>query len=127
MDKCVGKWKYETNVLQIFSKLEFFIYQKDQFGNLVPGLYPFDARVIKKSNNLSIPISDIFFSEAEPGIQLLSFVVDEPGDFMLVVFDDVKKENISDTPYEFTVFVGKFNFPDFKASSFIHVDIVKLF
>ncbi|XP_058067826.1 protein GAMETE EXPRESSED 2 isoform X2 [Magnolia sinica] len=103
---CVAKWSYETNALQIFSKLEIFIHQQDWFGNLVPILFPFDARVVEKAMNLSIPVSDIYFEEASQGIQLLSFTVSEPGNFTLTIFDDVGGESISNMPYEYTVFVG---------------------
>ncbi|XXG51751.1 hypothetical protein AAC387_Pa03g0252 [Persea americana] len=103
---CLAKWKYETNALQIFSKLEIFIHQQDQFGNLVPDFYSFDARIVEKSTNLSIPVADSYFQEVAHGIQLLSFVVSEPGDLMLTVFDPKTSESISNTPYDFTVFIG---------------------
>ncbi|CAL9041571.1 unnamed protein product [Musa banksii] len=101
-----GEWKYRTNFFQVFSKLEIFIYQKDQFGNLVPGFYPFDARVVEKATNLSIPIADLFFEEVAQGTQLLSFVVSEPGEFMLIIFDAKLHESIWNMTYDFSVFIG---------------------
>ncbi|PIA61321.1 hypothetical protein AQUCO_00300691v1 [Aquilegia coerulea] len=104
--KCLAKWNYETNALQIFSKLEIFIHQLDQFGNLVPGLYEFDVRVIEKETSLSIPIADLYFNEVAPGIQYFSFSVIEPGDFLLIISDMKRNQTISNMPYPFTVFVG---------------------
>ncbi|KAI3966660.1 hypothetical protein MKW92_047731 [Papaver armeniacum] len=106
ISNCLAKWNYDTNVLQIFSKLEIFVYQQDEFGNLVPGLYDFDALVIEKETKLSIPIPDLHFKEVAPGIQLLSFSVFEPGDFVLSIFDMEQNLSISHMPYNFTVFVG---------------------
>ncbi|KAL5701321.1 hypothetical protein ACHQM5_026668 [Ranunculus cassubicifolius] len=103
---CLAKWNYDTNVLQIFSKLEIFIHQLDQFGNLVPGLYIFDVRVIEKETSLSIPIADLYFNEVDPGIQFFSFSMLEPGDFLLTIFDMKRNQTISNMPYNFTVFVG---------------------
>ncbi|CAA6672225.1 unnamed protein product [Spirodela intermedia] len=103
---CEGKWKYETNAIKIFSRLEFLIYQQDQYGNLVPGFYQFDAGVVQKETNLSIPIADLSFQETGGGVQLLSFLVIEPGSFMLRVFDAEKNWSISNTSYEYFVFVG---------------------
>ncbi|OVA13441.1 Filamin/ABP280 repeat-like [Macleaya cordata] len=104
--KCLAKWNYDTNALQIFSKLEIFIHQQDQFGNLVPGLYKFDALVVEKGTKLSIPIPDLHFKEVAPGIQLFSFSLFEPGEFLLAIFDMEQNQSISNMPYEFTVFVG---------------------
>ncbi|XP_038983820.1 protein GAMETE EXPRESSED 2 isoform X2 [Phoenix dactylifera] len=104
--KSVGKWKYGTNYLQIFSKLEIFIHQQDLFGNLVPGFFPFDARVVQKATNLSIPVADLFFQEVAQGIQLLSFIVSEPGEFVLTIFDSKLNTSISNMTYDFTVFIG---------------------
>ncbi|KAF5198877.1 Gamete expressed [Thalictrum thalictroides] len=104
--KCLAKWNYETNALQIFSKLEIFIHQLDQFGNLVPGLNEFDARVIEKETSLSIPIADLYFNEVAPGIQYFSFSVVEPGDFLLIISDMKRNQTISNMPCPFTVFVG---------------------
>ncbi|XP_026453766.1 protein GAMETE EXPRESSED 2-like isoform X1 [Papaver somniferum] len=106
ISNCLAKWNYDTYVLQIFSKLEIFVYQQDEFGNLVPGLYDFDALVIEKETKLSIPIPDLHFKELAPGIQLLSFSVFEPGDFVLSIFDMKQNQSISHMPYNFTVFVG---------------------
>ncbi|KAJ6366475.1 hypothetical protein OIU77_002959 [Salix suchowensis] len=70
---CEATWKFETNVWQIFSKMETFIHQKDKYGNLVLGFYEFDANVVEREMNLSIPLADMSFTEVMPGIQLCSF------------------------------------------------------
>ncbi|KAK9136848.1 hypothetical protein Sjap_007442 [Stephania japonica] len=106
ISKCTSKSKYDTNVFRIFSKLEVFIHQQDQFGNLVQGWNQFDADVVEKETNLSIPIPNLNFKEVEPGIQLLSFSVTEPGELLLSIFDMDKNQRISNMPYKFTVFVG---------------------
>ncbi|XP_020266792.1 protein GAMETE EXPRESSED 2-like [Asparagus officinalis] len=102
----LARWKYGASFLQIFSKLEIFIHQKDQFGNSVPGLYAFDARVVHKATNLSVPVADLFFQEVSEGVQLLSFSVTEPGEFMLTIFNAKLNESISNMPYQYTVFIG---------------------
>ncbi|KAG0458934.1 hypothetical protein HPP92_022062 [Vanilla planifolia] len=102
----IARWKYEINSLQIFSKLEIFIYQKDQFGNSVPGFYPFDARVVQKETGLSVPVADLSFEVVAYGVQLLSFAVSEPGEFALTIFKTKLNESISNAPYPFSVFVG---------------------
>lgn len=106
VSNCVATWNFGTNILQIFSKVKIFIRQQDQYGNLVPGLYAFDATVVEKNTNLSIPIADLIFEEVSPGIQLFSFGVLEPGNFILTIFDTKQNKNISNMPYDFTVFVG---------------------
>ena len=108
VSNCVATWNFGTNILQIFSKVEIFIRQQDQFGNLVSGLYAFDDQVVEKNTNLSIPIADLHFEEVSPGIQLFSFSILEPGDFILTIFDTKQNKSISDMPYDFTVFVGVF-------------------
>lgn len=105
---CVATWNFGTNVLQIFSKVEIFIHQQDQYGNLVSGLYAFDAQVVEKETNLSIPVADLHFEEVLPGIQLFSFSVLEPGNFILTIFDTKQNKSISNMPYDYTVFVGVF-------------------
>lgn len=105
---CVATWNFGTNVLQIFSKVEIFIHQQDQYGNLVSGLYAFDAQVVEKETNLSIPVADLHFEEVSPGIQLFSFSVLEPGNFILTIFDTKQNKSISNMPYDYTVFVGVF-------------------
>ena len=95
--------------MQIFSKLEIFIHQKDQFGNLVPGFYAFDARVVQKATNLSIPVADLFFQEVAEGIQSLSFALIEPGEFMLTIFNAKLNESICNMPCQYTVFIGMYN------------------
>lgn len=104
---CQGKWKYKTNAVKIFSRLESLIYQQDQYGNLVPGFYQFDAGVVQKETNLSIPIGDLSFQDTGGGVQLLSFLVTEPGSFVLRVFDAEKNWSISNTSYGYFVFVGR--------------------
>ncbi|KAK6930191.1 hypothetical protein RJ641_004285 [Dillenia turbinata] len=106
VSSCLAEWKYGTNLLQIFSKLEIFIHQRDFYGNLVPALYAFDAQVINKGTNLSVPVADLSFKEVTPGIQLFSFKVSEPGSFVLTIFDIERKKSILNMPYEYTVFLG---------------------
>ncbi|PKI46336.1 hypothetical protein CRG98_033279 [Punica granatum] len=101
---CTAEWKFETNSWQIFSKVEIYIRQLDRYGNLIPGLYEFDADVIEKEMNLSIPIPDLYFEEVSPGIQLFSFSAVESGNFSLTIFDEEHNKSISNMPYEFTVF-----------------------
>ncbi|XVE65590.1 hypothetical protein DITRI_Ditri08aG0012400 [Diplodiscus trichospermus] len=106
VSKCVAKWKFEFNAWQIFSKMEIHIYQLDQYENLVPGLYEFDADVVEEGTNLSIPVPDLQFEEVEPGIQLFSFTMSEPGNFLLTISDIKHSISISHMPYAYTVFVG---------------------
>lgn len=87
--------------------MEIFIHQLDQYGNLVSGLYPFDAEVVERDTNLSIPIADLHFEEVDPGIQLFSFGNYEPGNFLLTIYDAKHNKSISNMPYVYTVFVGK--------------------
>ncbi|PNX77005.1 hypothetical protein L195_g032965, partial [Trifolium pratense] len=65
--KCVAKLKIEHHVCHLSSKMEIFIHQLDQYGNLVSGLYPFDAEVVERDTNLTIPIADLHFQEVEAG------------------------------------------------------------
>ncbi|PON88358.1 1,4-alpha-glucan-branching enzyme [Trema orientale] len=109
VSNCVTKWNYEPNAWQLFSKMELFIHQQDQYGNLVPGLYEFDAEVVEKETNLSIPVPDLYFEEVEPGIQLFSFSNLEPGNFLLKISDIKHNKSISNMPYAYTVFVGYCN------------------
>ncbi|CAN6449712.1 unnamed protein product [Victoria cruziana] len=104
--KCFAKWNHETNVLQVFSLLEVFIFQQDAYGNLVPGWHSFDADITMKSTNLSVPITDTNFEEVRPGIQSLSFTATEPGDFILTIFDSLTMQNIFNMPYNYTVYIG---------------------
>jgi hypothetical protein len=106
--KSIGKWRHDTNIICIFSMLELLIYQKDGFGNPVPGIHPFDAWVVKKSSNLSVPIPDLKFREVAEGTQLLSFTVSEQGDFFLTVFDEGMNFSSSRLVYEYKVFIGMF-------------------
>ncbi|XAR57061.1 hypothetical protein NMG60_11025073 [Bertholletia excelsa] len=104
--KCEPIWNIETNSFQLFSKMETFIHQWDQYGNLVPGLYPFDVEVIERGTNLSMPVADLSTTEVIPGIQVVSFSLNEPGNFMLMISDKDQKEAIAKMPYNFTVFIG---------------------
>ncbi|XP_020533056.1 protein GAMETE EXPRESSED 2 isoform X1 [Jatropha curcas] len=103
---CLPKWKFETNAWQIFSKMEIFIYQQDQYENLVSGLHEFDADITEKETNLSIPISDLYFEEVVPGIQLFSFSLLEPGNFLLTISDLKHNKSISNMPFAYNVFIG---------------------
>ncbi|XP_059632750.1 protein GAMETE EXPRESSED 2 [Cornus florida] len=104
VSNCVTQWNVETNSFQIFSKMETFIHQRDQYGNLVPGSYAFNVEVVGKGTNLSIPIADMEFKEVVPGIQLVSFSLVEPGNFMLMISNKEQSNIISNTV--FTVFIG---------------------
>ncbi|KNA05819.1 hypothetical protein SOVF_186820 [Spinacia oleracea] len=106
VSKCTAKWKYGTNISQYQSEMEIFIYQLDQYGNLVPGFYPFDAEIFDKTTKLSIPVPDLNFRIFSPGIQLLSFRALEPGNFLLTVYDAKHNTSISNMPYEFIVSIG---------------------
>ncbi|GAV64153.1 Filamin domain-containing protein [Cephalotus follicularis] len=106
VSNCVAKWNFETIAWQLYSKMEIFIHQQDQHGNLVPGLYPFDADVVEKETNLTMPVADLHFEEVVPGIQLFSFSLLEPGNFLLTISDLKHNKSISSMPYAYTVFVG---------------------
>ncbi|KAF2300177.1 hypothetical protein GH714_010418 [Hevea brasiliensis] len=106
VSNCLPKWKFETNAWQIFSKMEIFIHQQDQYGNLVSGLYEFDADIIEKDTNLSIPVADLYFEDMVPGIQLFSFSLLEPGNFLLTISNLKHNRSISDMPFAYTVFIG---------------------
>ncbi|KAG5242094.1 protein GAMETE EXPRESSED [Salix suchowensis] len=106
VSSCEATWKFETNVWQIFSKMETFIHQKDKYGNLVLGFYEFDANVVEREMNLSIPLADMSFTEVMPGIQLCSFSLLEPGNFLLTISDTKHNRSISNMPFSFNVFIG---------------------
>uniref|UniRef100_A0A7N0UQ31 GEX2 N-terminal Ig-like domain-containing protein n=1 Tax=Kalanchoe fedtschenkoi TaxID=63787 RepID=A0A7N0UQ31_KALFE len=106
VSSCAAEWSLGTNVLQIFSKMELFIHQNDRYSNVVQGWYAFDAQVVEKGTNLSIPVPDLIFEEVVPGIQLLSSSLLEPGDFMLTIYNLEHNTSISGMPFEFTVYVG---------------------
>ncbi|KAI5446424.1 protein GAMETE EXPRESSED 2 [Lathyrus oleraceus] len=106
VSKCVANWKIEHHAWQLSSKMEIFIHQLDQYGNLVSGLYPFDVEVVERDTNLSIPIADLHFKEVEAGVQLFSFGNWEPGNFLLTIYDAKHNKSISNMPYVYTVFVG---------------------
>ncbi|XP_047312347.1 protein GAMETE EXPRESSED 2 isoform X1 [Impatiens glandulifera] len=106
MKNCVAKWKSDTQYFQLFSVMETFLHQRDQYGNLVPGFYDFDIEVFEKDTNLSMPISDLNSKEIVPGIMLFSFGLTEPGNFKLMISDNEQKNFISNMPFEFTVFIG---------------------
>ncbi|XP_048233557.1 protein GAMETE EXPRESSED 2 isoform X2 [Ricinus communis] len=106
VSNCLAKWKFETNIWQIFSKMEILIHQQDQYGNLVYGLYEFDADIIEKETNLSIPVADLQFEEVLPGIQLFSFSLLESGNFLLTISDAKHNRSINSMPFPYTVFIG---------------------
>lgn len=87
--------------------METFISKRDKFGNLVPGLYEFDIEVMEKGSKFSLPIRESGYKEVSPGIQSFSFTVVKPGDFILIISDNHKK-NIMNMPHEFSVYIGKF-------------------
>ncbi|KAE9598911.1 putative immunoglobulin-like protein [Lupinus albus] len=106
VSNCIAKWNIEPHAWQLASKMEIFIHQLDQYGNLVSGLYPFDAEVVERDTNLSIPIADLHFEEVDAGIQLFSFSNLEQGKFLLTIYDTKHNKSISNMPYVYTVFIG---------------------
>lgn len=100
-------WKSELNTWQIFSKMEILLHQRDRFGNLVSGFYEFDADVVGKETGLSIPVADFQFKYVDPGIQLMSFTLSEPGNFFLTLSDMEHNKSISSMPYEYTVYISQ--------------------
>ncbi|KAJ6991351.1 hypothetical protein NC653_019521 [Populus alba x Populus x berolinensis] len=106
VSNCEATWKFETNVWQIFSKMETCIHQKDKYGNPVLGFYEFDTNVVEKEMNLSVPLADMSFTEVMPGIQLCSFSLLEPGNFLLTISDTKHNRSISNMPFSFNVFIG---------------------
>ncbi|XP_043811486.1 protein GAMETE EXPRESSED 2-like isoform X7 [Manihot esculenta] len=106
ISNCLPKWKFETNAWQIFSKMEIFIHQQDQYGNLVSGLYEFDADIVERETNLTIPVADLHFEDVVPGIQLFSFSLLEPGNFLLTISDLEHNRSIANMPFAYTVFIG---------------------
>ncbi|XP_056845476.1 protein GAMETE EXPRESSED 2 [Raphanus sativus] len=106
VSNCVSIWKSELNTWQIFSKMEILLHQRDRFGNLVSGFYEFDADVVGKETGLSIPVADFQFKYVDPGIQLMSFTLSEPGNFFLTLSDMEHNKSISSMPYEYTVYIS---------------------
>ncbi|MED6108037.1 hypothetical protein PIB30_019814 [Stylosanthes scabra] len=106
VSNCVAKWNIDSHAWQLSSKMEILIHQLDQYGNLVSGLYPFDAEVVERDTNLSIPISDQHFEEVDAGIQLFSFGNWEQGKFLLTLYNAKHNKSISNMPYAYSVFVG---------------------
>ncbi|KAJ7955133.1 protein GAMETE EXPRESSED 2 [Quillaja saponaria] len=106
VSNCVAKWKFEPSAWQLYSKMELLIHQLDQYSNLVPGLYSFDAEVVERETKLSVPVADLHFEEVDAGIQLFSFSNLEPGNFLLTIYDMKHNKSISNMPYAYTVFVG---------------------
>lgn len=86
--------------------MEGLIHQHDQYGNLVSGSYEFDLEVVEKGTNLSLPLADLLFNDIAPGTQSFSFTLHEPGNFTLVISDMGNNAMISNTPYDFTVYIG---------------------
>ncbi|XP_012828126.1 PREDICTED: LOW QUALITY PROTEIN: protein GAMETE EXPRESSED 2 [Erythranthe guttata] len=103
---CVAELNVETKYFQLFSTMEGLIYQHDKYENLVSRLYAFDIEVIEKGTNLSMPLADLVFEEVGPGVQSFSFSLQESGSFMLVISDKEKSTLVSNTPYDFTVYIG---------------------
>ncbi|KAK6161087.1 hypothetical protein DH2020_004468 [Rehmannia glutinosa] len=103
---CTAHLNVETNYFQLFSMMEGFIHQHDQYGNLVSGLYAFDIELIEMGTNLSMPVADLLLKDIDPGIQSFSFSLYEHGNFMLVISDKEKNTLISNMPYDFTVYIG---------------------
>lgn len=103
------KWDFEPSAWQLYSKMEIFIHQQDQYGNLVPGLYEFDAEVVEIETNLSIPVPDLHFEEVVAGMQLFSFTNVEAGNFLLTISDLKHYRSISNMPYAYSIFVGYCN------------------
>ncbi|KAL0414762.1 UNVERIFIED_CONTAM: protein GAMETE EXPRESSED 2 [Sesamum radiatum] len=103
---CKAQWNIETKYFQLFTTMEGFIHQHDQYGNLVSGLYAFEIEVIEKGTNLSMPLADLLFKDISPGIQSFSFSLYEPGNFMLMISDKEKNTLISNMPHDFTVYIG---------------------
>ncbi|KAF3658328.1 Protein GAMETE EXPRESSED 2, partial [Capsicum annuum] len=106
VSKCLLQWELETKYFQIFSLVEGFIHQHDQYGNLVPGLYEFDVEVIENGTDLIIPVTDMQFRQVGLGIQLFSFSLKEPGDFKLMIYHKEQNNSISTMPFHFTVYIG---------------------
>jgi hypothetical protein len=106
VSSCVPEWKTATNSFQLFSVMETYVLQQDKYGNLVSGLYPFDVKLFQKGTNLSMPVADLKFEEVELGIQLFSFSLTDPGDFVLMIFDEDQNTLIYTMPYDFTVYIG---------------------
>ncbi|KAF2300176.1 hypothetical protein GH714_010391 [Hevea brasiliensis] len=78
VSNCLPKWKFETNAWQIFSKMEILF--------------------INKIN--------LYFEDMVPGIQLFSFSLLEPGNFLLTISNLKHNRSISDMPFAYTVFIG---------------------
>ncbi|XP_071730857.1 protein GAMETE EXPRESSED 2 [Rutidosis leptorrhynchoides] len=106
---CLPQWIAETKFFQIFSYMETIIHQRDNFGNLVPGLYKFSVEAFVKGSNLHLPVGDVIYKELSPGIQSLSFKLDQPGDYILIISDTDKKNPIMNMPFEFNVYTGYVN------------------
>ncbi|KAK3133375.1 hypothetical protein QOZ80_6AG0535730 [Eleusine coracana subsp. coracana] len=106
ISKSTCSWKHGTNFVQVFSKLEMLIYQRDTFGNIVPGIHPFDARVVDKATNFSVPVVDLSIEAVGDGVQMLSFTAVATGEYEITVFDGRLKQSVSNTAYMFKVFVG---------------------
>ncbi|KAL8517477.1 hypothetical protein ACS0TY_015650 [Phlomoides rotata] len=103
---CVARLNIETKYFQLFSMMEGYINQHDQYGNVVSGSYEFDVEVMEKGTNLSMPVADLVLKDFGPGVQSFSFSLHEPGSFMLTISDKEKNTLISNMPYDFTVYIG---------------------
>lgn len=103
---CVARLKFETKYFQLFSTMEGLILQHDQYGNLISESYEFDLEVVEKGTKLSMPLADLLFKDISRGTQAFSFTLHEPGNFTLLISDKDEDALISNTPYDFTVYIG---------------------
>ncbi|EPS57905.1 hypothetical protein M569_16912, partial [Genlisea aurea] len=107
IQRCVAEWNVETKYFQLSSLMEGFINQHDLYLNRVPGFYDFDVQVVERGSNLSLPVSDLVLGEVSAtGILSFSLTLYEPGNFTLLISDREKRNLVSGTPFDFTVYVG---------------------
>lgn len=81
----------------------------DRYGNLVTGLFEFDANVIENKTRLALPVPDFHFQEMAPGIQMLSFGAVDAGAFLLDIYNAAQNKSINNMPYAYTIYVGTCN------------------
>ena len=62
--------------------------------------------MVERASNLSVPVGDLRIEVVAEGVQLLSFNVGEPGEFVLTIFDLQLKQKLSNMVYPYNVFVG---------------------
>ncbi|KAI4325719.1 hypothetical protein MLD38_031093 [Melastoma candidum] len=64
VSSCIARWKFETNVWQIFSRIVIFIHhQIDKYGNPTIGLHEFDASAVENKTKLALPVADFRFQD----------------------------------------------------------------